>query len=176
MVKAGNGAATVLDLMRDSRADFGCGGAIRYPTSAEAGAWLLSRLPDDLESPAGVLLMRAIKDFGYDGAAIDQERGRKELYELDAPLRRTWGGSFARKLGVTSSRFLQMTFGLGSLQPVHAKMVAYFAGYVDDRFQAVATAVDAPAPGDDAVVAEMKRFFLAAARAGTHHAGVYIDA
>lgn len=156
--------------------NFGCGGAIRYPISANAEAWLLSRLPSDLKSPAAALLMRAIDDFGYDGADIDRARSRKELYELDRPLQRKWGGLFTRKATVTSSQILQMAFGLGSLQPAHAKMVAYFAGYVDDQFQAMTSAAELPAPEDDTIVAEMKLFLLVAARAGTSNTGVYIDA
>lgn len=156
--------------------DFGCGGGIQYPISARAEEWLISRLPDELNSPAGVLLKRAIQDFGYDGAGIDAARSRKELYEASAPAVRKWGGWFSRRTVITSSQILHMVFGVGSLQPVHAKLVAYFTGFVDDAFKTISGDAERPSPSDDIGVAGMKSFFLTAALAGEHGVGVLIDA
>jgi hypothetical protein len=156
--------------------DFGCGGAIRYPITARAEQWLVSRLPADLNTARGKLLMRAIADFSFNGADIDAARSRKELYESNAPAERKWGGFFSRKTRITSSQILQMSFAVGSLKPAHAKLIAYFLGYLNDDFSIANDPNNQPQPGDDDRTAEMKLFFSAAALAGANDIPVFVDA
>ncbi|WP_035051680.1 hypothetical protein [Andreprevotia chitinilytica] len=157
-------------------ADFGCGGGIHYPITAQAERWLLSRLPDDLNSAPGQLLIRAIADFGFDGADIDAARNRKELYEAGKPLERKWGGFFSGKTRITSSQILHMAFGVGSLQPAHAKLIAYFLGFVNDDFNIADNPANQPQRGDDDRTVEMKYFFSVAAHSGTNNVAVLVDA
>lgn len=157
-------------------ADFGCGGAIRYPISEQAENWLLSRLPADLNTHAGQLLLRAIADFNYDGACIDAARGRKELYEATTAPERKWGGFFSKKTRITSSQILHMTFAVGSLQPTHAKMVAYFLGFLNDAFEVVSTPETMQQVADDDRTIELKQFFSLAALAGANGTSVLVDA
>jgi len=157
-------------------AAFGCGGTISYPITAQAERWLLSRLPADLNAPVGKLLTRAIADFNFDGAPIDAARRRRDLYETDTPCERKWGGFLSKKTRITSSQILQMAFGVGSLQSAHAKLVAYFLGYVNDDFRIVNDPLNRPQPGDDNLVVQMKNFLSVAALAGANRASVFIDA
>ncbi|WP_028453654.1 hypothetical protein [Chitinilyticum aquatile] len=156
-------------------ADFGCGGAINYPISAAAEQWLLSRLPDDLKSARGQLLLQAIADFDYDGACIDAARSRKELYASSTAPVRKWGGFFARKTVISSSQILHMIIPVGHLQPAHAKMLGFFLGYLDDEFEYRAQPDNLPQPGDDECTAQFKRFVFAAAHAGVHGVPVFMD-
>jgi len=155
---------------------FGCGGAIHYPISAQAERWLVSRLPADIESPAGALVTRAIADFGYDGSVIDAGRQRKEFYQADEAVERKWGGFLRKKTRINSSQILQMAFAVGSLQASHAKMIAYFTGFLDETFALAEIASNLPPPDDDAGTVELKLFFRVAALAGARDVPVFIDA
>jgi len=157
-------------------ADFGCGGAVHYPITAVAEHWLVSRLPTDLSASAGRLLTQAIADFGYDGAVVDDARVRKELYEADKPQERKWGGFFSKKTRITSSQIIQMAFFVGNLQPAHAKMIAWFLGFLNDDSSISDNPLNRPQPDDDNGVIEMKLFFSVAALAGTNNIPVLIDA
>ncbi|HDR9103160.1 TPA: hypothetical protein QDB15_006802 [Burkholderia vietnamiensis] len=155
---------------------FGCGGAIHYPISEQAERWLMSRLPVDMQSPQGVLLTRAITDFGYDGSVIDVGRRQKQFYQADKAVERRWGGFLRKKTRVNSSQILQMVFAVGSLQASHAKMVAYFMGFLNDALELVDAESNFPQPADDAGTIELKLFFRIAASAGTQAVPVFIDA
>lgn len=156
--------------------DFGCGGAINYPISARAERWLLSKLPSDLNSRVGHFLTSALNDFGYDGACIDKLRGNSELYEAKSPAERKWGGFFSKKTRVTSSQILHITFAVGSLEATHAKMVAYFLGFLNDSFEVVNSSANQPEPEDDISITQLKQFYLIAAIAGSNQTPVFIDA
>jgi len=156
--------------------DFGCGGAIGYPISAQAERWLMSRLPADLNTPRGRLLTRAITDFKFDGSVIDATRSRKDVYESDVPVERKWGGLLSRKTRITSSQILHMTFGVGNLQATHAKLIAYFLGFLGDDFNIANDPADAPLPQDDTVTLELKYFLAIAALAGISEKPVLVDA
>jgi len=158
------------------KCDFGCGGAIHYPIPAAAEAWLMSRLPDDLNTRVGFLLVGAIADFKYDGAPIDAARSRKELYESPRPVERKWGSLFSKKTRISSSQILEMLLSVGSYQAGHAQLVAYLLGYVDDAFAPIHDPGHQPQAGDAPVVADFKRFLAAAAFAGTHGLPLLMDA
>lgn len=156
--------------------DFGCGGAIHYPITVQAEQWLVSRLPTDLNTGRGHLLTSAITDFSFNGSVIDAARSRKEIYESNIPAIRKWGRFFSRKTQITSSQILQMSFAVGSLQPTHAKLIAYFLGYLNDDFSIANDPDNQPQPGDDERTIEMKLFFSAAALAGANSIPVFVDA
>lgn len=156
--------------------DFGCGGAIHYPITARAERWLISRLPAELDIPRGHLLTRAIADFNFDGANIDAARSRKDLYESSVPAERTWGSFFSKKTRITSSQILHMAFGVGSLQSAHAKLIAYFLGFLNDDFSIANDPANLPQLDDDDRTIEMKYFFAVAALAGTNEIPVLVDA
>ena len=156
--------------------DFGCGGAIHYPLSEKGEQWLLSRLPADIKSPAGQMLRKAIEDFKFDGAPISKARGNPQFSESREPQVRHWGRFFAGKFHVTSDQILHMAFGVGSLQPMHAKLLTYFLGYLNDRFEFVGDSANLVQPGDDQTTLELKFFLIVAALAGTSDIPVHIDA
>lgn len=60
---------------------FGCYGTINYPIRLRTEQWLMSLLPDDLESTAGFVLQRAVKDLGYDGSPIQKLRSQKTFFD-----------------------------------------------------------------------------------------------
>lgn len=155
-------------------ADFGCGGDIHYPLSEQAERWLLARLPADLSSGVGLLLKQAIADHGYDGAVIEASRHRKDLYEARIALHREWDDP--AKTRITSSQILHMTFALGNLPPTHARLIAYYLGFINDRGFPADSPENLPQPKDDRCIVELKYFFLTAALAGAGDVPMMIDA
>lgn len=70
-----------------------------------------------------------------------------------------------------------MSFAVGNLQPTHAKLIAYFLGYLSDDFRSIADDPNnQPQPGDDDITIEMKLFFSAAALACVNDIPVFVDA
>jgi hypothetical protein len=109
---------------------FGCYKSIPYPIPAEAETWLLGLLPDDLDSTAGQLLLRAIQDFDWDGehAAGMREDG-DTFFESDLPQAVTWGdGDDA--VEVDSNQLFHMLFHVGHVSATHAFMCCIFFGIV----------------------------------------------
>lgn len=155
--------------------DFGCGGAINYPLTAITEKWLISRLPDDINSQAGNLLQMAISDFNFDGKAIDASRNRKDLYESSKPEIRKWGSFFSKKTNVSSSQILHMIMQVGHLQPSHAKLVAYFLGYINDSFEYVEKSENQPNSNDGRGVGQFKALLMALLFAGTNECSVFVD-
>ena len=91
----------------------------------------MSRLPDDLSTPAGHLLKAAVRDFGWDGSyAAGLRRQGDTFFVGRAPITRKWGGLF-RRFTLTSDQLWHMMFGLGPLQPAHMEMLCLFLGYPD---------------------------------------------
>jgi hypothetical protein len=156
------------------RTTFGCGGVIHFPIPPEAEEWLLSRLPEDLGGLVGKLLLKAIADFKWDGAH-DAARSRNDLYSLKKPVERNWGGLLSKKT-VNSSQLLHLLLGVGSMQPSHAKMAAFFLGFLTDSFKIDERSVNVTTPTDNRGVAEFKLFLGAAALAGTANVPLLIDA
>src|SRR5262249_9510008 len=106
------------------REPFGCYGRISYPIRAATEEWLLSRLPADLDSPAGQLLRRAVTDFQYDGGPFLRMRPDDVFFERHQPVRRIW--ETARGAWeITSDQVLEMLFGVGNLQPAHCLMLSW---------------------------------------------------
>lgn len=106
---------------------FGCYGHIPYPLSEETEAWLMALLPARLDCTAGEFLVRAVRDFGWDGSYAANLRGQGDVFfEGQEPCRRDWGG----ELAMSSDQLFDMLFGVGDLQPAHAAMLTLFLGLV----------------------------------------------
>jgi hypothetical protein len=108
---------------------FGCYGTVAYPIRSRTEDWLMGLLPGSPGSTAGTMLLKAIKDLGYDGRPIARLRPQATFFERKAPARRQWGSLFSRRQ-VTSDQVLQMLFCVGSLQPTHSLMCALFLGLI----------------------------------------------
>jgi len=67
------------------QATFGCFGYVNYPLTASLERWVVDRI-QAADTLGGDLLLRAIRDFGYDGRAMADWRRRPELCESSNPL------------------------------------------------------------------------------------------
>jgi hypothetical protein len=119
---------------------------------------------------------KAIADFKIDGRSIDSARARNDLYVLKAPIERKWGGFLSRKTDINSSQLMQILLGVGSMQAAHAKMVAFFFGFLTDTFHIDERPANKPIQGDNNCVNAFKLFLAAAALAGTSNVPLLIDA
>jgi len=155
--------------------DFGCGGAINYPISAAAENWLMSCLPDNLDSHAGKFFVRAINDYGFDGVGAQAARQRGDIFESPQAAVRKWGSLFSKKTAVTSNQIFHMLFGVGHLSPIHAKSAAHILGFVDEAGQPVNGAGQQANASDDDGTRQMKAFLRVAAAAGTRGTEVFVD-
>ncbi|MGG6898164.1 hypothetical protein [Rhizobium sp. BR 315] len=158
------------------QAEFGCGGTLHYPISLRAEEWLISRLPDDLTSNQGKMLLAALKDFNFDGAPIDRLRSSRSLFQSDKPCQRKWGGFLSKKTIINSSQVLQMLMHVGHLSPSHAKLAAYFVGFVDDQFRYTDARQTKDQPNDAPGVIGLKAFLRAVGFAGANNLPVFIEA
>ncbi len=108
---------------------FGCTEAVNYPIARATENWLLERLPADIKNPSLDMLLRFMADTGVDGAAVDAQRGRREIYESSQPLTRQWGGLFRKKI-ISSSQLLQIMFFAGQrLEPKVNALFCQLLGY-----------------------------------------------
>src|SRR5262249_51525291 len=86
---------------------FGCYGTIAYPIEQRTESWLVSLLPDDLASTAGVYLTSAIEDFEYDGAPVAELRGNGQtFFESDEAEAVAWRDDASRV--ISADQLLQM--------------------------------------------------------------------
>jgi hypothetical protein len=154
--------------------DFGCGGTIHHPLPKASEEWLIDRLPDELMTKRGALLLKVISDLNITGSPIDAARTRRHLYELKLPLKKAYGRFPSRKT-ITSSHLLQLLFGMGSLQSAQAKIIAFVTGFLDDQFKVDDRAENKPQEEDCDAVAELKCFLAAAAQAASNDVPLWID-
>lgn len=148
------------------RGAFGCVGAVNYPIPGSAEAWLLSRLPDDAKAPGLELLLRFLADFKVDGAPVDSQRGRREVYESPQPLRRKWGGLLSSKT-VSSSQMLHLLFHMDStLEPVVTMLMA----------KVLDAAREQPAAQEEQGIAQIQAYLRALDFAGANQARLWVDA
>lgn len=96
---------------------FGCIGAINYPVTREAEEWLVARLPADAKDPGLSLLFKFLSDLHIDGAPVEANRARKDMFESQAPAVRTWGGWIGKKKKISSSQILHMLAFGGPVGP-----------------------------------------------------------
>lgn len=111
---------------------FGCYGTVSYPIRTRTEEWLMGLLPASRESAAGTMLLRAIKDLGYNGRPIADLRLKGPFFESKVPARLDWV-SFLSRSRITSDQVFQMLFCLGTLQPSHCLMLALFLGLIPYR-------------------------------------------
>lgn len=105
---------------------FACVGYVGYPLAASTERWLLSLLPDSLETLAGQALVRAFRDFGWDGHYAEGLRTRGQtFFEARETQYRYWND-----FTLSSDQVFDILFGLGSLQPAHTQMLALFFGII----------------------------------------------
>ncbi len=110
---------------RGNPAGFGCYDSISYPLEEDTERFLLSRLPDKLESPAGFMFTSALRDFAWDGAHAANMRAQGETFFRlrTAPVRR-WP-----ELTMTGDQVFHMMFHVGSpLGSTHAMLLCMFFG------------------------------------------------
>ncbi len=124
---------------------FACYGAVRYPIEIATEEWLLSLLPDHLDTTAGEFLVKAVRDFGYDGGPVEEMRQRPEMFASAETIGIRWGDE-DDAFSVTTDQLLQMFFFVGSIQPSHATMLSLFVGSIphDVSPQRFATAIGDP--------------------------------
>ena len=109
---------------------FGCYGYVNYPLRARAEKWLLERLPESLNSTAGILLNRAVKDLGCDGSYARGLRSRGQtFFEREQPMTVRYGQS-ADAFAINSDQAFDLLFGVGNPQPSHSWMVLLFFGVI----------------------------------------------
>ena len=109
---------------RDNPNGYGCYQSISYPLEPDTERFLLSRLPDRLESGAGYMLTAAMKDFAWDGAqAADMRSQGETFFRLRKPPARSWPG-----LTISGDQMFHMMFHLGPLGSSHSMMLCLFFG------------------------------------------------
>lgn len=145
---------------------FGCIAKINYPISREAETWLLARLPDDENNQDLQLLLKFLADLGIDGAPVDEQRGRTQVFEAKSAPFRTWGGIFDRRK-ITSSQLLHMLAFGGTIGPEQARLYTRMLG--------LNTILSEPHPRSDQIE-QFKTFFCAVVMAGRLNAPVDTDA
>jgi hypothetical protein len=110
------------------RSPFGCYGYLPYPIPGAVEAWLMARLPENLDTPIGRLLRDAVVDLGYDGETTRDMRRAGIFFQRSSAVTRSWPMGFLRRWTLTSDQILQMLIGLGDLEPSHCRMVFLFLG------------------------------------------------
>lgn len=144
---------------------FGCFGVVNYPLGRAAEEWLVSRLPDDPNNANLTMLFRFLGDLEVDGAPVDAQRGRREMFEADRPAIRTWGGLLTRKQ-ISSSQLLHMLAFGGHLGAEQALLYTRLLSLL---------AIALEPPSGNAGTEQLKTFMCAIAVAGRLNAGVMID-
>lgn len=154
---------------------FGCAGALHYPITGAAEKWLCERLPADIDSAPGLLLVQLIRQRQFDGKDIDSARRRIDLYESAAPAKRSWGSWRMNRVTITSSQVLQLLLGAGDVGPERARLVTSFLGYLDEPADPLLGRDCEPRPGDADQVIEFKHLLRCIAFAGAQGVPVSID-
>lgn len=123
-----------------SGAPYGCIGAIKYPISVEAEAWLLNRLPVPDEPLVWLLLKQGMQRLGYDGSSIRALRQRDSQHENGERVYFLASEAPQRRLGelrVSSDQALEMIFGVGErIIANHAGILLLFFKAIDRDLEA----------------------------------------
>lgn len=114
---------------------FACHRRIRYPIPEHVEQWLMARLPTSLACTAGVMLARALGDFGWDGAPCARMRAAGDtFFESRVPYGVRWQPDTTSPgvapIELSSDQLMQMLFFVGHVTPSHALMMALFLGVV----------------------------------------------
>ena len=106
--------------------EFACHRRIRYPIPEHVEAWLMARLPKQLDCTAGALLARGLDEFRWDGKPTAKLRAAGQtFFESRAPYGVRWQADDG-VLEVSSGQLFQMMFMVGNLAPTHSMMLALF--------------------------------------------------
>lgn len=180
---------------------YGCTRYIRYPIPAAAERWLLSRLPDDLDSTAGTFLVAAMEDFDWSGEQAASMRAEGDTYfESDEAAQVSWGGGEEDEdegeaegdddedggaITIDADQVFHMLFHVGHIQPTHATMLCLFFGLLphdldvevlrdpERRAQALIAARTQADPDED--LGGIDEFLESLALAAAHGYNVLID-
>jgi hypothetical protein len=110
------------------QADFGCCGFMNYPIARAEEEWLLSRLPADISSAAGVYLRSVLKQLNIDGARVAAVRGQGGLYfEQRKTPTRHWPNADGEVV-ITADQLIQFLFYSGGISPSHGALACLFLG------------------------------------------------
>ncbi len=112
---------------------FGCYKSLPYPIPGEAEAWLLGLLPDDLDTTAGQLLVRALDDFDWNGEhAADMRTQDDTFFENRQALAVSWDSDEDEgdAVEIDTDQLFHMLFHVGNVGSSHAFMVCLFFGVV----------------------------------------------
>lgn len=153
---------------RASATDFGCSGVINYPISKGAEAWLMARLSDDMKSPTLSLLFKFLQENKNYGRGVQAQRSRREMWELDKPIVRKWGGLFSKQ-AVDSNQLLELTVLVGSLETEQAGQLAKMLNFADPDWQAPTELRTQPG------VDQLRRFMRAVVLAGSLKVPLWMD-
>jgi hypothetical protein len=168
-----------------NRRAFECHQRISYPISENAEAWLMSRLPKDLGSAAGSLLMRGVEEFKWTGGPVEKLRSKVGVYmESRVPYGVRWTVN-DKPVEISSDQVLQMMFFVGHLAPTHCLMLALFLGAVDHEASfhdlkdptgraKLLQYADVP-PQSDASIEQLARFIRVVTAGARLEVPVFID-
>ncbi len=110
--------------------ELACHRRIRYPIPEHAEQWLIARLPTTLGCTAGALLVRGLREFGWDGAPTAKLRAMgMTFFESRVPYGVRWS-SDEGAIEISSDQLFQMMFLVGHLSPTHCLMLALFLGVI----------------------------------------------
>ena len=110
--------------------EFACHRRIRYPIPEHVEAWLMARMPTELDCTAGALLVRGLGEFGWDGEPTAKLRASgTTFFESRMPYGVRWQGENGT-IEVSSDQLFQMMFMVGHLAPTHCLMLALFCGVI----------------------------------------------
>lgn len=113
--------------------DLACVGILSAPVATRAEEWLAARLPADLASLPGVLLLGQLHEGNVKGAGARSLR-KLAMFEAAGPVTRHWG-PFFRRSTVTTDQIVEEMFCSGDVQPAHALGLLIHLGgiMVDDK-------------------------------------------
>ena len=108
--------------------EFACHRRIRYPIPEHVEQWLMARLPTQLATTAGALLVRGLGEFGWDGAPVAKLRASGTTYFESRVAYGVRWTSDEGNIDISSDQLFQMMFMVGHLAPTHCLMLALFLG------------------------------------------------
>jgi hypothetical protein len=110
--------------------EFACHRRIRYPIPDHVEQWMMARLPANLGTTAGALLVRGLGEFAWDGAPTAKLRASGTTYfESRVAYGVRWEGPDGNT-EISSDQLFQMMFMVGNLSPTHSMMLALFLGVI----------------------------------------------
>ena len=144
---------------------FGCIGKINYPIEKASEAWLVSRLPEDSNSPTLALLFDYLSENNIDAAPVRNMRAQTNIFQSRTPIERSWGG-WLRKRNISSDQIIHMLLFVGDASSKNAKLISKLLRLPD--------VLSESHPKSDNIE-QFKSFFCALVMAGRLDSSVEID-